>query len=323
MRIILRRNMLLILASSFLGASFGCGGKNDKTTNDANSVVENGANISSICDAIGFDETPHELRIGDFKNHSDNYLNYSGYYNGRDIVKFSKYQYDSINSNSFASIFNDTGCIENSFPGIIIYFGLSTNPSGEAKVEYYLGKVKLIDTDSNIDTKELNISNTPESISQFQGELYKIDNTGNLILLTEPAERDAANQSNAIYKENIRFKTYLTNKWRNFKNDQDTEYIIYPLQIVQSFLSANQASTFYICSGLYSPGWKLYYQHSVDFSPILADAATKIILDDDKKLILSFQGKAANFSQLCPTKCGNLNYKIIISDSQKQLQLQK
>jgi hypothetical protein len=279
-----------------------CNKKKDKNPENAENVGQKKINICEY----GIFEDPHILNMRDFQTQSDEFLRNIQVYNDANSIneKFSSDQFVAVHKNSIKNTILNEFCQNGKLPAIIVYTGLTKESTGEYKIDYYLGQVYLEDDGSN---KQLDIVGAEKFIADFNGPLYKMENS-DISLINTTAERKKAEINCLRYRQSIRIKD-ANDAFQSFDRNKDVKFILIPNQIIESLINDNQSiDTFYFSSSCINKNAINY--HSINVSPDSPVKARQILKDNNADLISRFRGVAANHSQLCPTKCGKLNYKL-------------
>lgn len=187
-----------------------------------------------------------------------------------------------------------------------VYFGFSTETN---QIQHFFEPVIIRDPiDAGRGIFDLPLSSPSQfHTDMFDGVLYKIQNKRFVRIDTDSAEMVRFSGMWFNYARYIRFESYLFDAWRlrTFDGSNDTVSCVLPFDIFQDVVADNESqsgfiySTISLVSNVYRQNVCLTYKKLDDRSKAYS------ILD------VNFRGFSANYSQLCPTRCGKLRATLL------------
>lgn len=198
----------------------------------------------------------------------------------------------------------------NGIKAVRVYFGLNLETNA---IHHFFEPVMMRAPRSGTrDIFEIPLSSASQNVSDsFVGTLYKIDNKN--VVRIDNVEEEMATFIRMWnnYKDFIRFESYLFDDFRLrlFDEENDTESGILPLDVFSRVARDNESESGFIYSTLST--LTRSYRHSFCLKLNKIEDRTSSFTPSS----LTFAGVAANYSQLCPTRCGRLKAISIDSES--------
>jgi hypothetical protein len=215
-------------------------------------------------------------------------------------LMFEEYDINSIQR----MIYPDSDGIK----AVRVYFGLDLSTN---RIHHFFEPVMMREPlEGPRGDFEIPLSSASQSHADtFTGTLYKIEDKE-----LRRIDNDATEMRLFItlwnnYKDFIRFESYLLDDFRLrlYDEENDVESGILPLDVFTRVVTDNESTSGYIYSSLSTTGRS--YRHSFCLSNYEILQRKTLFTP----LSLLFAGAAANYAQLCPTRCGRL--KAISIDS--------
>jgi len=189
----------------------------------------------------------------------------------------------------------------NGIKAVRVYFGLNLETNS---VHHFFEPVMMREPISvSRDIFDIPLSSASQSISDsFFGTLYKIDRKNIVRIDNNEDELNSFIRMWNNYKDFIRFESYFFDAFRLrlFDEENDTESAILPLDVFSRLATEDESEFGYIYSTLSTSSRS--YRHSFCLSNYKVDEIDALFTSSS----LLFAGIAANYAQLCPTRCGRL-----------------
>lgn len=204
-----------------------------------------------------------------------------------------------------SSLLRMTYSDNNGIKAVRIYFGLNLETNS---ILHFFEPVMMREPiNVSRDIFDIPLSSTSQNISDsFVGTLYKIDRKNIVRIDNNEDEMNTFIRMWNNYKDFIRFESPVFGAFRLrlFDEENDTESAILPLDVFSRLATDSENEFAYIYSTLSTSSRS--YRHSFCLSNYKVDEMEALFTPTS----LLFAGVAANYAQLCPTRCSRLKAKI-------------
>lgn len=308
--------MLISLILSSATSCKGSGEKIDTKTEESNPSIEKKSSEEGegYFGKVEDKDSNQDIECIEF-NYEQFILNPRPYVDG--IIKFEldvesngesfvMGHFKKINNQNLLSFMETFSCNStDEFLALVIYFGLNKSNRLDPVIEYYFAPTILKSTNLQSSPVIFEAIDFSLTVRDFTKPLYKFDRTGNVIEIPMKERPNIFNQWED-YKSSITINgKRITLSKDPYKTPGPTQVIMYPLNILESFIKTHLEKDIYMTSALTKTENNPDYSHVIHFSTL--SPKNELIKSNPNKLIAEdFPSLSANFSQLCPTKCGKI-----------------